>query len=136
MNVNLHNGSGEVNISGVEGSLVAKTGSGNVSVNGVIQRADLIIGSGDLSIEGLKGDCSIKMGSGNGTVRYSSLPSSGSLRVNVGSGDLKVLIPKRAKVMSKIQIGSGLLKNELDNQESGTFLIEGAIGSGEIHLKN
>jgi len=49
---------------------------------------------------------------------------------------LTLFFPKNSAVRTKVTLGSGSLHNQLDHPESGKFLIEGNIGSGDLILKN
>jgi hypothetical protein len=118
MNLNIKNGSGDIQILNLEGKLYAKNGSGNLSAKGSFTEANIFLGSG------------------NAELIYSELPPAGDLKIQLGSGNLIVFLPKKSSVQTKVRLGSGSQKNYLDNSAPGNFLIDGNIGSGNLTLRN
>jgi hypothetical protein len=81
----LHSGTGNIDISGVKGSISANTGSGGMKISnaGPITAQT---GSGDITATSIAGDASLQTGSGD--IRVTGV--SGRASIFTGSGDMKV----------------------------------------------
>src|SRR5438876_960918 len=88
---------GDVEISGIEGSVNASSGSGNL----VIKKVGPLTahtGSGDVKVEDVTGQTNVSTGSGD-----ISLSGVGSVEARAGSGDISV---NGVKGSAKVQTGS------------------------------
>lgn len=81
--VTLDDGSGDIDISGMQGDLTIEDGSGALRLSGG-NNASVVDGSGDLLISQLRGNLVLEDGSGNADIRQIR----GSVTVEDGSGDL------------------------------------------------
>src|SRR5215813_13051280 len=81
----LHSGSGDIDITGVKGSISANTGSGTMKINNV-GPITAQTGSGDIVASSITGDASLQTASGD--IRVSAV--SGRASVFTGSGDVHV----------------------------------------------
>jgi hypothetical protein len=81
----LHSGSGDIDISGVKGSISANTGSGTMKISDV-GPITAQTGSGDIHANSMAGDASLQTASGD--IRAGSI--SGRAAVFTGSGDVRV----------------------------------------------
>ncbi|HEY4010412.1 MAG TPA: DUF4097 family beta strand repeat-containing protein [Acidobacteriaceae bacterium] len=125
--LNLHSGSGDVEINQVGRFLSASSGSGNVRAHGVHGPAELDSGSGDLELEETgAGDVKAKTGSGNIQVRGMN----GSLTARSGSGDITA--DGQLQGGGMITTGSGDVKLRLAS--NSRFTLEAATGSGDIRV--
>lgn len=108
-------------------------GSGDASFKGVTTKEyDINIGSGKLNIDNLTGDGNIEMGSGSADIRFDDSPS-GSL--DMGSGHMRMTIPKETNTTFKFDIGSGSVEIENgDHVERYGHLKDGdvVLGNGEF----
>lgn len=118
MMVNIEDGSGDIDIRNIDGSLVIDDGSGSAEVTGIKGDVEIEDGSGDiymknvtgsvllddgsgsLVVENVTGDVSIDDGSGDVTV----LNIGGTVTVDDGSGDIDVNV---AGGLNIIESGSG-----------------------------
>ncbi len=97
--------SGDVDLSNLRGTIGADTGSGDVKIADVHGSLDCDTGSGDISVERFEGDV---------------------LRVDVGSGDIKV----RAGAVTKVDLNSGSGDLSIKTTETEEFLAD--TGSGDL----
>jgi hypothetical protein len=125
--LNLHSGSGDVEVTNVGRFLSGSSGSGNVRAHGVHGPADLESGSGDLELEDAgPGDVKAKTGSGN-----IHIPEfNGSFMARTGSGDIEAA--GRLAGGGTIMSGSGDVKLHLT--PDSRFTLEAATGSGDIRV--
>lgn len=136
MDIQINSGSGDVKISDLAGKLAVKNGNGKLSAKGTFSDASISLGNGDISLHGVNGPSQVNIGSGDAEIVYTSLSNSGDLRIHLGSGNLKVLLPKKASAQTRVRIGSGMIKNNLEGGGTGKLSIDGTIGSGDLILQN
>jgi len=125
--LNLHSGSGDIEVDHVGRYLSATSGSGNVRAHGIHGPAELGTGSGDIELgeEGL-GDVKAKTGSGN--IKVQGL--NGGLTARSGSGDIEG--DGRLTGAANLSAGSGNIKLHLT--PDAHFNLEASTGSGDIHV--
>jgi hypothetical protein len=125
--LNLHSGSGDVEVANVGRFLSGSSGSGNVRAHGIHGPADLESGSGDLELEDTAaGDVKAKTGSGNIHVHEFN----GSFNARTGSGDIEAA--GHLENGGTIMTGSGDVKLHLT--PDSRFTVEAATGSGDIRV--
>jgi DUF4097 and DUF4098 domain-containing protein YvlB len=105
-------------------ALRAKSGSGDVTVEGLSREADLSSGSGDLHASRVTG--AVSATSGSGDVR---LQGTGAVRVSTGSGDIVAAGVNGAAVA---KTGSGDVSLELTGGTGSDVSVSGA--SGEVRI--
>ena len=126
--LNLHSGSGDVEVNNAGRFVSAGSGSGNIRLHGSHGALDLESGSGDLQVEDSNaGDVKAKTGSGN--IRINGF--SGSFTARTGSGDIEAF--GRLQGGGMIATGSGDVRLHLT--PDSRFTVEGATGSGDIRVK-
>lgn len=126
--LNLHSGSGDVDVNNAGRFVSAGSGSGNVRVRGTRGPLDLESGSGDLQADDAgAGDVKAKTGSGN--IRINGF--SGGFTAKTGSGDIEAT--GRLQGGGMIATGSGDVRLHLT--PDSRFTVEGATGSGDIRVK-
>ncbi len=101
-NTELHSraGSGDVNVSGIQGPATFTAGSGDIIASGIGNDIQAVAGSGDVKIFGVQGQAQVTTGSGDIEVH----DSKGAARLHSGSGDVDVEHPSDRVVA---QTGSG-----------------------------
>ena len=125
--LNLHSGSGDVEINHAGRYLAASSGSGNVRAHGIHGAAELQSGSGDIEIEqDAPGDVKAKTGSGN--VRIHGF--NGGLTLRTGSGDVEA--EGHLQGESSLTSGSGNIRLHLT--PDAHFNLEAETGSGDIRV--
>lgn len=125
--LNLHSGSGDIEVNHVGRFLAASSGSGNVRALGIHGPSDLESGSGDLELEDeAPGDVKARTGSGNIHVRGLN----GAFNARTGSGDIEA--EGRIQGSGMISTGSGDVRLHLSPDSHVT--IEGSTGSGDIRV--
>ncbi|HKD80479.1 MAG TPA: DUF4097 family beta strand repeat-containing protein [Candidatus Angelobacter sp.] len=121
---NLHSGSGDLTIAGLQLPATGTTGSGNVTVEHVTGEVRTRSGSGDVKINSVKGALYCETGSGN--VHADDI--AGDVVANTGSGNIEVR--QNAGGSVKAQTGSGNIR---------LFGVKGGLraqaGSGDIHAE-
>lgn len=126
--LNLHSGSGDVEVNNVGRFISAASGSGNVRIRGSHGPLDIESGSGDLTVDDAgAGDVKAKTGSGN--IRVNGF--SGNFNARTGSGDIEA--SGRLQGGGMISTGSGDVRLHLTPDSK--FTLEGATGSGDISVK-
>ncbi|HSU20221.1 MAG TPA: DUF4097 family beta strand repeat-containing protein [Acidobacteriaceae bacterium] len=125
--LNLHSGSGDIEVNHVGRFLAASSGSGNVRAHGIHGPSDLESGSGDLELEDeAPGDVKARTGSGNIHVRGLN----GAFNARTGSGNIEA--EGRIQGSGMISTGSGDVRLHLSPDSHVT--IEGSTGSGDIRV--
>ena len=125
--LNLHSGSGDVEVTSVGRFVAATSGSGNVRAHGVHGPADLESGSGDLELEDLgAGDVKVKTGSGDIKVENFN----GGFNGRTGSGDITA--DGHLQNGGMIMAGSGDVRLHLT--PDSRFTLEASTGSGDIRV--
>lgn len=125
--LNLHSGSGDLEVDHVARFLSAQTGSGSVRAHGVHGPAELQSGSGDIELQ-QDGPGDVKARSGSGSIRINGL--SGALAARTGSGDIEA--NGRLQGASNLSSGSGSIRMHLNSDVH--FNLEASTGSGSIRM--
>jgi hypothetical protein len=125
--LNVHSGSGDVEIDNVGRYLKADTGSGNVRAHGIAGPSDLRTGSGDIELQ-QQAAGEVKAGTGSGNVRISGL--SGGLDAHTGSGDIDANGSLTGPGI--LRTGSGNVRLHIGSQ--ARFNLDAATGSGSIRV--
>ena len=125
--LNLHSGSGDVEIDHLGRYLSASSGSGNVRAHGIHGPAELQSGSGDLELE-QDGPGDVKVKTGSGSIRVHGF--NGGFMARTGSGDIEAdgRLTGEANLMS----GSGSVRLHLT--PDARFNLEASTGSGDIRV--
>lgn len=138
-----HTGSGDQEITGLQGPIEVESGSGNLRISQIGSIVHAETGSGDVNITQVKGDLRAKTGSGT----IHAMDVAGGLEAHSGSGDIE--FTQTAPGAVRVTTGSGEVelrgvKGTVDAEAgSGGIHVEGAptgswslhTGSGEVRLK-
>jgi len=125
--VNVHSGSGDVEINHVGRFLAASSGSGSVRAHGIHGPADLQTGSGDIELQA-DGVGDIKAKTGSGSIRINGL--NGALYAKTGSGDIEA----GGKLQGEGNLSSGSGSVRLHLTPDAHFNLEASTGSGDIRI--
>jgi DUF4097 and DUF4098 domain-containing protein YvlB len=117
-------GSGDADISGVNGPLRASTGSGNIRAGQVSGDARLSTGSGDVRLEGVSGRVYANTGSGNVVAHNVG----GGIIAETGSGDIECEQTKAGDISART--GSGNIR--LRGIKGG---VDAHTGSGDVSIE-
>jgi Toastrack DUF4097 len=104
--------------------LTSKSGSGDLTVRGILGPVNGTTGSGDLKFRDIRGDIHLKTGSGDGD--FGDI-SGGQLVVESGSGDMQF---HDVRAALHIQTGSGDIKAQ--GEPTGQWIL--STGSGDVTL--
>jgi hypothetical protein len=118
-------GSGDLQISNIDGTVKAHTGSGSIRADKLGAGSKLETGSGTIEANNLMGSTTLQTGSGE--IR-AQLGSAGDVVAGTGSGDIKL---ENVQGAVKAETGSGSL--EISGQPTAPWKLE--TGSGEISLR-
>lgn len=124
--LNLRSGSGNITTQGIGRYLAADSGSGNVSAKAVAGPADLRSGSGNLELE-QSGPGAVKVQSGSGDLRLLNI--NGTVEARTGSGDISA--EGRLIGPSELRTGSGTVRVRLAS--GSKFHLSATSGSGSVH---
>lgn len=119
----VHNGSGEVSVTGPAGRVQVQSGSGGVSFTEATERATVRTGSGPLRLGAMTGGVHARSGSGD--VEIASLGSSSS----VVTGSASVWL---GEIQSDVLVRSG--SGDLTVADAAAGEVELITGSGEIQV--
>lgn len=129
-------GSGPVDIKGIEGALSFKIGSGNLNGEGRFSKLAGQSGSGHVNLTGVAGGGKLDSGSGNFQLKFASVPLKGELEINIASGDAELLFPIGSKVQSHLTAVSGKVINELGETKNAEFNVAMKAASGNLTIKS
>ncbi len=125
--LNLHTGSGELEVDNVGRFLKADTGSGSVRAHGIAGPADLHTGSGDVELQqAAQGE--VRVVTGSGSIRINGL--SGALSAHTGSGDIEANGTMAGP--AKLQTGSGSIRAHIGHDAH--YTVDATTGSGTIRV--
>jgi DUF4097 and DUF4098 domain-containing protein YvlB len=125
--LNLHTGSGEVEVDHVGRFVAANTGSGSVRIHGLAGPSELHTGSGDIELQQSTGG-NVKAQTGSGSIRINGLD--GSLNARTGSGDIEA--NGHVNGSSRLSTGSGSVRLGLSPESR--FDLAASTGSGTIRV--
>ena len=125
--LNLHSGSGDVEVDNLGRFLKGQTGSGNIRARGVSGPAELQTGSGDVELE-VTAPGEVRASTGSGNLRIHGL--SGALTARTGSGDIEA--DGSITGSSRLQTGSGNIKVHVGHDAH--FNIDASSGSGDVRV--
>lgn len=134
ISLNLWSGSGQIEITGVEGNLTFNTGSGSVVANGKFGKIEGKAGSGNVTINGINGGGNVSVGSGNVNLKFAE-DIGGNFDVKTGSGNALLNFPTGAKIKADLAAGSGVVENDVQTSDSAEFGISVKSGSGDLKVK-
>ena len=125
--LNLHSGSGDIEIDHLGRFLKADTGSGSVRAHGIAGPADLHTGSGDIELQQAAAG-EVRAQTGSGSIRIQGL--SGALTAHTGSGDIEA--NGQITGSSRLQSGSGSIRAHLGHDAH--LNVDASTGSGSIRV--
>ena len=125
--LNLHTGSGDLEIDNLGRFLKADTGSGSVRAHGIAGPADLHTGSGDIELQQVAAG-EVRAQTGSGSIRINGL--SGALTAHTGSGDIEA--NGQITGSSRLQSGSGSIRAHLGHDAHVN--VDASTGSGSIRV--
>lgn len=131
-------GSGDVDVSGIQGPANFVAGSGDITASGIGNDVQAVAGSGNVKISGVQGQTQIATGSGDIAVR----DAKGAVRAHTGSGEIQVSEPN-----DTVDAGTGSGDVTIDGAHadlrvrtgSGTVAINGNPGASnywDIHASS
>lgn len=125
----LHDGAGDLRVSGELARVEARTGAGDVRVSSAPADLSVTTGSGDITIEELRGDARLTSGVGDVTV---SRALEGALRIRSGTGDVTVRVAEGTA--TKVDLATG--RGDRDVRLSPTSGAGAAERVLEIHARS
>lgn len=125
----IHSGSGRVEVRDTTGDLTVRTNSGDVEVSGVSGAVNVETGSGRLAATGLGGDAVLRTGSGELTARWTTAPR--SVKARTRSGDLTLAVPRD---QYEVRGDTGDADIDVPSTAGAPRVIEVSAGSGDIRV--
>ena len=125
--LNLHTGSGDVEVDNVGRFLKSETGSGSIRAHGIAGPADLHSGSGDIELQQAAAG-EVHASTGSGSIRINGLD--GPLTARTGSGDIEANGALTGP--SKLQSGSGSIRAHVAHDSH--LSVDATTGSGSIRI--
>ncbi|PIK15199.1 DUF4097 family beta strand repeat-containing protein [Halobacteriovorax sp. JY17] len=112
-----------------------KLGSGNIELSEVNGEIDFKLGSGKVSVlntssASIEGD----VGSGSIEIKYSTLLSGSDFESNTGAGNISILIPKSKTAKVKFKSGTGQLKNTVIQSDTADLKVDVKTGTGSLEI--
>lgn len=119
-------GSGDVGVSGVNGSVKATSGSGDVAAADIGGDLDVRTGSGDVSVKGAKKAASLSTGSGD---IVATLNGQGDVKASTGSGDITL-----SGVVGLLVANTGSGGIDVTGKPTGDWKLSAASGDVRVAL--
>ena len=127
-NIEVRDGSGDIQISGTSGNVIAESGSGDIVIDGVQQgTVQALAGSGDVNVANVNESVTLHSGSGDVNARNVD----GQVIATDGSGDIAVR-DSTLSGQSRLETGSGDVNFNGSLAPTGTYQIRS--GSGDVHV--
>ena len=132
--IDADNGSGDIEITGIDGDIEVHVGSGNVIIDDVVGNLDLEAGSGNVVGQRLASEsCTAEAGSGNVKLGFDDMPS--NLNARAGSGNVKLAVPSGSYNID-LNAGSGSTNmSNIIHDPRVPRIIQASTGSGNVTLK-
>jgi hypothetical protein len=118
-------GSGDLQLSGISGTVRAHTGSGSVRADKLGSGSRLESGSGSIDANNLQGSTSLQTGSGD---IHAQLSSAGDATASTGSGSINL-----GNVQGAVKADTGSGSIDISGQPTAPWKLE--TGSGDITLR-
>ena len=112
--------------------VTAKTGSGDIELDGALRTVSLQTGSGDIDGNVAAGSITMRTGSGDMDLRLDNAPN--QLTANSGSGDVDIKVPENQSYAVTYRTGSGDTDINVSQQSTSDRKIEVQTGSGDISV--
>ncbi len=112
--------------------VTAKTGSGDIELDGALRTVSLQTGSGDIDGNVAAGSITTRTGSGDMDLRLDNAPN--QLTANSGSGDVDIKVPDNQSYAVTFKTGSGDTDINVPQQSTSDRKIEVQTGSGDISV--
>ena len=125
--LNLHSGSGDVEIENVGRFLKSETGSGSIRAHGIAGPSDLRTGSGDIELQ-QQSTGEVHASTGSGSIRINGI--NGALTARTGSGDIEANGALTGP--SHLQSGSGSIRAHIGKESH--LSVDATTGSGSIRI--
>ena len=125
-NVELKTGGGDVNVSGLEGTIRLKTFGGDVQVSDVKGNVEGATSGGDMRIRQVSGD--LLLHTNGGDVRASGL--GGRVEIHSGGGDVEASLARGNAQGGEVEASGGDITVALDS--SVNLNLEASSGSGDV----
>jgi DUF4097 and DUF4098 domain-containing protein YvlB len=127
--VEVHNGTGTIDVSGFRNGASLDTGTGDLSVSSVFGEVRAQAGTGSIEVRGAAGP--VSMDTGTGSLRYEGVPK-GACRFDVGTGSIWLAVPEDLHAEVDLSVGTGSVESKfaVDGQVTKRS-VRGTIGRGD-----
>jgi DUF4097 and DUF4098 domain-containing protein YvlB len=127
--VEVHNGTGTIDVSGFRSGASLETGTGDLSVSNVLGEVWAQAGTGSIAVRGAAGP--VRMDTGTGSLRYDGIPE-GACRFETGTGSIWLALPDDLNAEVDLSVGTGSVESDffVDGQVTKKS-VRGTIGRGD-----
>jgi DUF4097 and DUF4098 domain-containing protein YvlB len=127
--VEVHNGTGTIDVSGFRNGASLETGTGDLSVANVLGEIRAHAGTGSIAVRGAAGPVSLN--TGTGSLRYDGEPQ-GTCRFDTGTGSIWLTMPEDLNAAVDLSVGTGSVESEFPvDGEVTKRSARGTIGRGD-----
>jgi Putative adhesin len=130
--VDLHLGSGDLQVTDVSGPVTTRTGSGDTTVSGVAGDVSVTTSSGGVNGDDLRGS-QVRVDVSSGDVSL-GLSGTGNATIRTGSGDIDITVPDHSVSLS-LDNGNGDQRIEITPDANSPYHLDLHAGSGDISIK-
>lgn len=138
-------GSGNIQVSGIQGPATFRSGSGNIQASGIGNDVQASAGSGTIALSDVQGQVQVGTGSGDISVHGAK----GAVRLHTGSGKLDIAAPNDAVVAEtgsgdvivngahadvRVRTGSGGVQIDGNPAESSYWDLHASSGDVTLHV--
>ncbi len=128
--ITVKTGSGEVSLEGLEGRVELRTGSGDIAVSGAVSpRLEVRVGSGDVTLKGSSID-TVRFDQGSGELKAEGLKTR-DLGGETSSGRIDVEIVGPPPERIDLDTGSGNVRIQVP---AGRYAVTTKTGSGDVQM--
>lgn len=126
---------GDIAVAGLKKDAVVRTESGDIRIDSAFKKLNVVSNSGDLVLRKPSRQSRLHNVSGDIKLELQNMPQKGNMAITIVSGNVEMNLPAKAKVNSRLQIGSGSLIDEVGKTRDSKFKLSVKAGTGDIALK-
>ncbi len=125
-------GTGDILLRGISGSLAVQNGTGALTGSACPKNMVIKGGTGKIQITGLCGPAIVQSGGGGVNLEWDRVPSEGDVRIQTGTGSVRLVFPDAAKLSTSLSSGLGRITNEFENSNGFPVSVQSGTGSVSV----
>ncbi len=139
--VRLISGAGDVRIRRIDDDVNITTGVGDIVGERIHGDIELKTGTGDVELSRVAGELDAKIGVGDIRISSVELPQDGAWRIDVGTGDVEIILPEDAGFWISAKTGLGSVRMDFPLTRmvvTKPRAVEGTVGAGgfRMHIRS